>query len=230
MRLVFDQRECGDHAVLGWQPSEGLADTIAAFALNSGVGRRVRRQIVGKLGLIARSAQVVESRICSDAVGPGSEIAGRIEARAVAIDAPKRFHSEILCNTRVADNSNDPGIDLLLVLAKQHLEGFQVTRREPFQKVHSALSLCSYYWASGLLVTECFTPESRAAWVTRGRAWVANANQAWSGSVGSPGGIRRCPRVRRGTTLSCRLWQQSARHGRRSLRVGDELVAEAADS
>src|SRR5262249_35048334 len=67
-----------------------------------------------------------------------------IKARPRAIDAPKRFHGEILGDAGVTNDANDPRVHFPLVLAKQCLEGFQVPGREPFQKFHPPLSTLYY--------------------------------------------------------------------------------------
>jgi hypothetical protein len=46
------------------------------------------------------------------------------------------------------------------VLAKQHLEGFQVSGRKAFQEVHPALSV-PYYWLFEALVTRTYPKMKR---------------------------------------------------------------------
>src|SRR5713101_10129920 len=81
-------------------------------------------------------AEMIESRIGRDTARPSAEIASRVEARSRLVDAPERFQGEILCNSTVPNDADDPGVNFLLVLSKQRLEGFQFARRETFQQLH----------------------------------------------------------------------------------------------
>src|SRR6266851_6156176 len=104
---------------------------------------------------MARMSQMVECRVGGDTARPRTEIAGRIESLSRFVDAPERFHGEILGNAAVTDDANSPGVDFLLVRSKQRFEGFKVARREPFQQFHLPLSIPTY-WFSAPMVTVFF--------------------------------------------------------------------------
>src|SRR6266566_996413 len=87
---------------------------------------------------------MVESSVGGDPARPGAEIAGRVEARSRFVDAPECFHGQILSNSAVANDADSPGVNFLLVLSKQRLEGFQVARRETLQQLHLPLSILNY--------------------------------------------------------------------------------------
>ena len=72
---------------------------------------------------------MVQGRVGADSACPGAEIAIGSELRSMFIDAPERFHSQILSDAGVADDADNPGIDFLLVLPEKRFEGFQVARR-----------------------------------------------------------------------------------------------------
>src|SRR5258708_19787958 len=95
---------------------------------------------------MARMSQMVECRVGGDTARPRTEIAGRIESLSRFVDAPERFHGEILGNAAVTDDANSPGVDFLLVRSKQRFEGFKVARREPFQQFHLPLSIPTYWF------------------------------------------------------------------------------------
>src|SRR6266699_2976445 len=83
---------------------------------------------------------MVESRIGRYSARPGAEIARGVEPRARFVNAPKSFHGEILSNSGVSNDTDNPGVDFLLVLSKQRLEGFQIARCETLQQLHLPLS------------------------------------------------------------------------------------------
>ena len=89
-------------------------------------------------------AEMVESGVGGDPTRPSAEITSRVEARSRFVDAPERFQGEILCNSAVANDADNPGVNFLLVLSKQRLEGFQFARRETFQQLHLPLSITTY--------------------------------------------------------------------------------------
>src|SRR5437879_4878737 len=66
------------------------------------------------------------------------------EPPACPINAPKRLHGQILGGAAVANDAHGPGIDLLLVLAKESLKGFEVARRESFEQLHRPHSIRTY--------------------------------------------------------------------------------------
>jgi hypothetical protein len=86
---------------------------------------------------------MIERRIGGDASRPSREIAIGTEACPCLMNAPKCFHGQILGDAGVTDDTNDPAVNLFLVLVKQRLEGFQVPSREAFQKFHAPLSIGS---------------------------------------------------------------------------------------
>src|SRR5438046_8321230 len=91
-----------------------------------------------------RMPEMVERGDGSDPARPGAEIALRLEPRSSLVDAPESFHCEILGDTGVANDADNPGVNFLLVLPKQRLEGFQVARRETLQQLHLPLSITTY--------------------------------------------------------------------------------------
>ena len=91
-----------------------------------------------------RMPEMVERGVGSDPARPGAEIALRLEPRSSLVDAPESFHCEILGDTGVANDADNPGVNFLLVLPKQRLEGFQVARRETLQQSHLPLSITTY--------------------------------------------------------------------------------------
>src|SRR5450432_1044167 len=91
---------------------------------------------------MARFAQMIDGGVGRDPVGPRPEIAFGIEPGARAVNAPERFHGKVLGDSGVTNDAHDPRVNLLLVLAKQHLEGVQVAGRETLQEFHSPLSTC----------------------------------------------------------------------------------------
>src|SRR5260370_6168408 len=88
--------------------------------------------------------EMVESSLGGDSARTGAKIAGRVEARSRFVNAPESLHGEILSNSAVANDANNPGVNFLLVLSKQRLEGFQVARRETLQQLHLSLSTPNY--------------------------------------------------------------------------------------
>src|SRR6267143_1549648 len=98
---------------------------------------------------------MVESGVGRDSPCPCAKIAGRLESVARPVNTPECFHAEILSNSAVADDANNPGVDFLLVLPKERLEGLQVAPREPFQQFHPPLSIPNY-WFLAPMVTAFF--------------------------------------------------------------------------
>src|SRR6267143_1710347 len=98
---------------------------------------------------------MVESGVGRDSPCPCAKIAGRLESVARPVNTPECFHAEILSNSAVADDANNPGVDFLLVLPKQGLEGLKGARREPFQQFHPPLSIPNY-WFLAPMVTAFF--------------------------------------------------------------------------
>ena len=68
-----------------------------------------------------------------------AETALRIEAGVGAVDTPEGLDGEVLGRGRVADQGDDPAVDLGLVLPEQDLEGLDVTQRELLEQVHARL-------------------------------------------------------------------------------------------
>src|SRR5229473_4084643 len=98
---------------------------------------------------------MVESGVGRDSPRPSAKIGGRMESVARPVNTPECFHGEILSNSAVADDADNPGVNFLLVLPKQCLEGFKVARREPFQQFHLPLSIRTY-WFLAPMVTGYF--------------------------------------------------------------------------
>ncbi len=136
-----------------------MPDPFARLAADRGIFARGAGEIFWKLGFAARMPEMVKGDVGGDAPRPGAKIAGRFESRSGPVDAPESFHGQILGNAGITDDANNPGIDFLLVLAKESLEGFEVARREPFQQFHLPLSTLNY-WRIPALVTSCFAPGS----------------------------------------------------------------------
>jgi hypothetical protein len=76
-----------------------------------------------------------------------------MESVARPVNTPECFHGEILSNSAVADDANNPGVDFLLVLPKQGLEGLKVARRKPFQQFHPPLSIPNYWFLAPMVTT-----------------------------------------------------------------------------
>ena len=98
---------------------------------------------------------MVESGVGSDPSRPSVKIAGWVESVARPVNAPESFHGEILGNSVVTDDADNPGVNFLVVLSKQGFESFQVARREPFQQFHRPLSIPTY-WFLAPIVTDFF--------------------------------------------------------------------------
>src|SRR5882762_7536744 len=96
---------------------------------------------------------MVESGVGRDSPCPCAKIAGRMESVARPVNTPECFHAEILSNSAVADDANNPGVDFLLVLPKERLEGLQVAPREPFQQFHPLLSIPNYWFLAPMVTT-----------------------------------------------------------------------------
>jgi hypothetical protein len=99
---------------------------------------------------------MVESGVGSDSSRPSAKIAGSVESVARPVNAPESFHREILGNSVVTDDADNPGVNFLVVLSKQRFKGFQVARREPFQQFHLPLSIPTY-WFLAPNVTDFFS-------------------------------------------------------------------------
>src|SRR5579864_1020516 len=111
------------------------------------------REVLGKLGFPARALQVIQSRVRSNAAGPGTEISrDGVKPLSGPVNAPKRLHSQILSDAAIANDADGPGVDFLLVLAKESLKGFEVARRKSFEQLHAPLSI-STYWLCEQMVT-----------------------------------------------------------------------------
>src|SRR5258708_15350881 len=96
--------------------------------------------------------KMVESGVGRNAPRPSAKIAGGVEPRARLVNAPESFHGEILSNSAVSNYTDSPGVNFLLVLSKQRLEGFQIARRETLQQLHLPRSIPTY-WNLGPEVT-----------------------------------------------------------------------------
>src|SRR5580658_3556024 len=112
---------------------ESLSDSVASFPADCRIRTCRARDVFRERGFVARSPQMVQGRVGGDSPGPGLKIALRFEPGSMFVDAPERFHSQILSDASVANDADNPGIYLPLALPEQHLEGVQVARREPFQ-------------------------------------------------------------------------------------------------
>src|SRR5258706_10390978 len=141
---MFDQRQCGHQAVFCGQLEESLLDLFTCFAADRGIRGPRAGQIFREFDLASRRPQMIESGVGRDSPCPSAKIAGRVESVARPVNTPECFHGEILSNSAVAYDANNPEVDFLLVLPKQRLEGLQVARREPFQQFHPPLSISTY--------------------------------------------------------------------------------------
>src|SRR5215813_2370540 len=81
-------------------------------------------------------AQVVERDVHRDPAQPSTAITRRVEARSCAVHTPKCLDAQVLSGGRIADDANDPAIDIPLILPKERFEGVQVARGEPLGQVH----------------------------------------------------------------------------------------------
>src|SRR6266567_912331 len=88
--------------------------------------------------------KMVEGGVSGDSASPGAEIASGIETCARFVNAPKSLHGEILSDSGVSNDADSPGVNFLLVLSKQRLEGFQIARGETLQQLHLPLSIPNY--------------------------------------------------------------------------------------
>src|SRR5580692_7822803 len=79
---------------------------------------------------------MIQGRVGADAARPGSEIAVRSESGPIFVDPPESFHGQVLSDAGIADDRDNPGVNFPLMLPEQHLEGFEVARRKPFQQFH----------------------------------------------------------------------------------------------
>ena len=78
---------------------------------------------------------MIERSVDGDAPRPRPESAFRVEPGARAIDASEGFDSEIFGRSWIADDVNNPIVDLALMLAEQRLEGIEVAVTELPQHV-----------------------------------------------------------------------------------------------
>ena len=83
----------------------------------------------------ARCLQVIERSVSGDAPRPRSEAARGIEARVGAMDTPEGFHREVFGSGWIADNVNNPAVNLTLMRAEQRLESVEVAMTELPQHV-----------------------------------------------------------------------------------------------
>lgn len=60
------------------------------------------------------------------------------------MNAAERLHGQIFGRAVVPDDSDDPAVDLALVLAKESLKGFEIARRESLQQLHAPLFVLRY--------------------------------------------------------------------------------------
>src|SRR5260370_34516434 len=157
VRFRFNQSKRGHQPVFCWKLAERLPDPFARLATDRGVFARDAGEIFWKLGFAARMPEMVEGGVGGDAPRPGAKIAGRFESRSGPVDAPESFHGQILGDSTVTDDADNPGIDFLLVLPKKRFESFQVARRESLQQLHAPLSTLNY-WPWRAVVTRCFCP------------------------------------------------------------------------
>ena len=82
-----------------------------------------------------RCLQVIERGVGGDASRPWSEASRGVETGVRAMDAPEGFDGEVFGGIRVADDANDPTVNLTLMPAKQRLEGVEVAVTELPQHV-----------------------------------------------------------------------------------------------
>src|SRR5206468_574851 len=143
--LVFDERESGDEAVFRGELEKRSPEAATQFALGGRIAPGSGGEILGKLGFLPRVAEMIQGRVGGNAAGPGAKIPrGGVEPPACPINAPKRLHGQILGGAAVANDAHGPGVDLLLVLAKESLKGFEVARRESFEQLHRPHSIRTY--------------------------------------------------------------------------------------
>jgi hypothetical protein len=115
---------------------ESSVDAVASFPAGGAIRACRARKILGERNFLTGVPQMVKSRVRGDSARPGAEITFWLESVSMLVDTPEGFHGQILGDAGVADDSDNPGIDFLLVLPEQHLEGFQVACREAFQQFH----------------------------------------------------------------------------------------------
>ena len=78
---------------------------------------------------------MIECSVGGDASRPGFEAECRVEAGMHAVDAPEGFDGEVFSRAGVADDADDPAIDLTLVQPEQRLKGVEIAVRELPQHV-----------------------------------------------------------------------------------------------
>jgi len=98
----------------------------AKFLGNAGVRQRRRGQIFREVRFRPQGPQVIERGVGGDAPRPRLESSRRIEAGVAAIDAPEGFDGEVFGSGGIADDADNPAIDVALMPAKQGLEGVKV--------------------------------------------------------------------------------------------------------
>jgi hypothetical protein len=84
---------------------------------------------------MARALEVIERSVGSDPSRPCPKAARGIEAGVRAMDAPEGFDGEVFGGSRIANDANDPTVDLALMRAEQRLEGVEVAVTELPQHV-----------------------------------------------------------------------------------------------
>jgi len=85
--------------------------------------RKGRRQIVRKASLGSRSLRVVKRDVDGYASRLRLEAARRVKVRVRKIDSPKGSDGEVLSGSQIADNANDPAVDLTLIPGRTLLKG-----------------------------------------------------------------------------------------------------------
>ena len=76
-------------------------------------------------GLVAAGCrpQIVERRVGRNPPYPGAEAAGRIEVRAAPVGPPEGIREHVVGRRMIADDPQDPAVNVALELPEQLLEG-----------------------------------------------------------------------------------------------------------
>ena len=130
VRLLFDECQRSRDLQLRRKPAERTRNFPAKLLGDARVRQRRRRQIVGEISLRARGLEVIECSVGSDTSRPCPEAARGVEAGVRAMDAPEGFDREVFGGSRVADDANDPTLNLTLMPTEQRLKGVEVAVTE----------------------------------------------------------------------------------------------------
>jgi hypothetical protein len=73
--------------------------------------------------------EVIKRGVGGDASCPPFKASCGVEAGVRAIDAPEGFEGKVLGDPRIADDANDPAVDLVLMQTEKSLEGVEAPRQ-----------------------------------------------------------------------------------------------------